>query len=241
MDLSWPRTGGSVNSQISKDYYLDRPCNLRYPTTDDLCKRVTELYGKRQGKRILGWKKDMTHAFKQVLLCPSSWPALGMYWLGALYFDKTAVMGCRSVPYVCQRTTNVIRHIMRNISYIIYNYIDDFMSVEHEDRAWASYHVLGNLLRDLGVFEAEDKVVPPTEVIEFLGILYDLVNMCIQLPEDKKEELKQELRQWVDRRFMTKWKLQKITGKLQFAAACIREGRVFINRQIYYVVATKTA
>ena len=51
----------------------------------------------------------------------------------------------------------------------MYNYIDDFMSLDFEERSWSAYKVMGNLLRDIGVCEAEGKSVAPTQIIEFLG------------------------------------------------------------------------
>ena len=106
------------------------------------------------------------------------------------FFDKTAVMGCCSAPYACQRTTNAIRHFMLNMSYVVYNYIDDFMSIDHFKKAWRSYEAMGRLLNDLGVREAENKSVPPTNIIEMLGVLFDLIRMIILLPESKLVELR---------------------------------------------------
>ena len=66
--------------------------------------------------------------------------------------------------------------------------------------------------------------------MEFLGILYNFITMTISIPEEKMIEIISELKQWEKRRTMTKKRLQQIMGKLQFAASCIRPGRVFINR-----------
>ena len=236
MDLSWPIEGPSINSGIPKDSFLGAPTNLRYPTLDDLCKRAAQLRNVSD-LPLYGWRKDMERAFKQLPLDPSSWSELGFYWQGALLFEKTAVMGCRSAPMACQKSTNFIRHVMQNIDYVIYNYIDDFMSIDFYQRACSSYSTLGNLLRDLGVNEAEDKAVPPSQILEFLGIIYNFITMMISIPQEKLQEIKQELRSWSHRQVMTKKQLQQITGKLQFAAACIHLGRVFINR-LYDIIAT---
>ena len=229
MDLSWPHDGKSVNAGIDKNTYLSAACNLTYPTVDVLCYRVAQLV-KQHNMPIYGWKKDMSRAFKQVPLDPSSWAALGFCWMGALFFDKTAVMGCRSAPYICQRTTNAIRHFMYNISYVVYNYIDDFMSLNTLEPAWRSYTAMGNLLRDLGVNESMDKAVEPTQIIEFLGVLYNLIDMTIELPQDKLQQLKDELHRWVKFSYVTRNQLQKMAGKLQFVANCVCAGRVLINR-----------
>ena len=119
---------------------------------------------------------------------------------------------------------------MKQLTYIVFNYVDDFMSIDFEMHAWQSYNTLGNLLRDLGVNEAEDKAVPPTTKLEFLGVLYDLIAMTISLPADKLFELREELRRWMKKTMTKKKQLQSLVGKLQFAACCVRVGRVFVNR-----------
>ena len=42
VDLSWP-LGASVNSSISKDFYLGEEVTLRYTTIEDICNLVREL------------------------------------------------------------------------------------------------------------------------------------------------------------------------------------------------------
>ena len=70
--------------------------------------------------------------------------------MGALFFDKVAVMGCRSAPMMCQETTSTLTRFMARLSYIVFNYVDDFMSIDTAARAQRSYQVMANLLRDLG-------------------------------------------------------------------------------------------
>ena len=67
-----------------------------------------------------------------------------------LYFDKTAVMGSRSVPYICQRVTNFIHHVMKNIEYFVANYVDDFMGLDTREKIWASYSTLKKFAQGFG-------------------------------------------------------------------------------------------
>ena len=225
VDLSWPPWGHSVNSAIPKDTFLESPVKLTYPTIDRLCKQAFE-----KGPIIVGWKKDMSRAFLQVPLQPNSWSVMGIFWASGIYFNKSAVMGGRSSPYMCQRTTNIIRHIMANIEYCIFNYIDDFMSIDKVEKAWSAYKTLGNLLRDLGVQEAIDKAVAPTTIIEFLGIIFDLVRMLLFIAQEKLNDIKKLLAKWRKLQSATKKQVQSIAGKLQFISLCVKPGRVFILR-----------
>ena len=231
VDLSWPPEGASVNSAIPKETFMNALVKLRFPTIDMLCKRASEV-----GPRAVGWKRDMEAAFRQLILCPSAWSYLAISWHHLMWFNKAAVMGCRSSPYACQETTSVVRHIMQDLSYTVFNYIDDFMSIDLFTRAWKSFKTLENLMRDLGVQEAPDKAVAPVHIIEFLGILFDLLRMIILLPEDKMNQIKHLLKVWQRMDKCTKKQLQSLTGKLQFAASCIRAGRVFVTR-LYNCIA----
>ena len=114
-----------MNDGIPTDYYMGQQMQLTYPTTDLLCKQAKKI-----GKTAKGWKKDMDRAFKQIMICPLSWPLQGIIWNNLFLFDKTAVMGSCSAPYICQRTTNFIRHIMCNLNYFVANYVDDFMGLD---------------------------------------------------------------------------------------------------------------
>ena len=216
VDLSWPPDGDLVNSRIPKDTYMDCPITLVYLTVDSICKQAFKV-----GSIAMGYHKDMSRAFKHILTDPNCWSTMGIWWLQAVFFEKSEVMGCRSALMACQKTTNCIRHFMANINYVIFNYIDDFMSVDHPNNIHKSYQTLGNLLRDLGVQEALEKAVPPTTVIEFLGILFDLLRQLLILPQDKIRDIHDCLCTWRSKQSATKKEMQQLAGKLQFAAICI--------------------
>ena len=87
----------------------------------------------------MGYKRDMDRAFKQLPGSLDSWLLTGITWRNWFYFDKTVLMGCRSAPYVCKRTTNIICHIMINLNYFVANYVENFMELDTIDRVWDSY------------------------------------------------------------------------------------------------------
>ena len=225
MDLSWPRNGLSVNDGIPDDTYLDLPMNLIYPTIDLLCKKLFKI-----GPKAMGYKRDLDRAFKQIGISPNDWPLLGLIWQGLIYYDKTAVMGGRSCPYMCQRLSSFVRHIMLDLSYNLFNYVDDFMGIEEMQKIWHSYHTLGNLLRDLGIKESVKKAVAPTHIIEFLGVLFDMLRMTISITPQRMEEILAELQTWLQLEYYYIKKLQRLIGKLQFITNCVRPGRVMLMR-----------
>ena len=91
VDCSWPENW-SVNDGIQLGCYLEQVITLRYPTVNDLCRKVKKL-----GLGCYSYK-DMAQAFRQIPMDPRDWSLLGLYWEGAYFLDKAAVMGCRTVP-----------------------------------------------------------------------------------------------------------------------------------------------
>ena len=162
----------------------------------------------------MGYKIDMDRAFKQIIMDMADWPLLGITWMKMLYFDKTAVMGSRSASYICQRVTNFIRHIMVNLQYFVTNYVDDFMGLDSMEHILQSFHTLRNLLRDLGASEALQKAVEPTHIIEFLGVLFDLLRMTISVSPSRVQELEQELQDWQHRTTYTRKQLDFLTREI---------------------------
>ena len=225
MDLSWPHNGKNVNAGISKEKYLEQTVNLQYPTVDRLCKEITKM-----GSGVMGYKIDMDRAFKQLFMDPASWPLLGITWMNMLLFDKTAVMGSRSAPYMCQRMTNFIRHIMCNINHFIANYVDDFMGLGKPPKVWTGFITLQNLLRDLGASEALQKTIEPTTQLEFLGVWFNMEDMTISVTKERMEELEMELEDWSKREKYSRKQLESLLGRLQFISNCVRPGRILVFR-----------
>jgi hypothetical protein len=64
----------------------------------------------------------------------------------------------------------------------------------------------------------------------FLGSLFNTINMTISVPQDKLKEIIDLVTVWLSKHYATKRQLQSLIGKLQFAAHCVRPGRIFIAR-----------
>ena len=110
------------------------------------------------------------------------------------------------------------------------NYIDDFVGAEYELLAWESYNEMGTLLEQVGIPESPGKAVPPSQLVEFLGILFNVKNMTIEISNERLREIMSILQVWENKTTCTRRELEQLIGKLQFAAACVRPGRIFICR-----------
>ncbi|CAG2211241.1 unnamed protein product [Mytilus edulis] len=83
------------------------------------------------------------------------------------------------------------------------------------------------------------KVVDPCQQITFLGVEIDSSTMEVRLPSDKLAVLKAELLAFTKRSHASKKQLQSLAGKLNWASAVIRGGRVFLRRIINCIMRIK--
>ena len=85
------------------------------------------------------------------------------------------------------------------------------------------------LLQHLGVAQLLTKCHPPSVTGTFLGFMVDSEKMLLSLPDQKREEITEVVGHTVGKKIIRKKTLQSVIGKLQFASAVLRMGRVFIN------------
>ena len=232
LDLSFPPER-SVNDGIKKDNYLGFHAKLTFPKTDQLAARVFFL-----GKGTKLYKVDLHRYFRQLNLDPGDYSLVGYVIGGKLYFDKMVPMGVRTGPYVAQRVSSAIAWIVHQLQYYLLNYVDDFVGAEIQEKAWAAFHFLTNLLRDLNVQTSPEKVVPPTTRLEFLGTTFDSEKMSMEVPQSKLQEIKEELSSWEEKQEVTRREIESLIGKLQFAARCVRAGRLFLSRLLNWLRET---
>ena len=81
--LSYPKTGCSINSSISKEDY-----SLQYTTTDNAIQAIQAL-----GKGTFMAKTDIQSAFRLFPVHPEDWELLGMKCDGKYYYDKVLPFG----------------------------------------------------------------------------------------------------------------------------------------------------
>ena len=188
-----------MNDGIQKDYYMGLAARLTFPRVDDLACRIFQL---NWNCRL--FKIDLSRYFRQIPLDPGDYSLIGYIIEGKIYFDKVLPMGMRSAPYIAQRITNAISHIHRQMEFFLLNYVDDFVGAEEKERVWEAFKFLTRLLEQLRVDTAPAKVVPPTNRLKFLGVLFDADNMRMEITPDRLQEIRTELSQWLLRTLSNK-------------------------------------
>ena len=75
--------------------------------------------------------------------------------------------------------------------YQLFNYIDDLIFVGLPENIYKSYEFLQHLPQDLGLEISQSKLVQSTISAICLGILVDIANTTISIPNDKLLQLKE--------------------------------------------------
>ncbi len=224
VDLSFPE-GDSVNSAIDKDFYEGKFFDLQFPSVDDLASQIAQL-----GPGCLAYKRDLSRAYRQIPVCPGDIHHLGIRWNGKWYVDRVLPFGLRSAAMICQRVTDAVSYIMGIKGVNIINYLDDFGGAEIPGKAHSAFDALGDTLRELGLQESLEKASPPSTEMDFLGVLFDTVDMEMKVTPDRMKEVSAILDVWAQKTSATRNELEKLIGKLQFVAKVVRPGRLFIAR-----------
>lgn len=223
-DLSYPK-GRSVNDGIDKSKYLGEDIKLELASVDSFAKLVWSA-----GYGCLMFKKDLKSCYRQYKVDPGDVRKLGYIWDDKLYFDLAVPMGLRSGAYICQRVSNAIRYIYKNMGFASEVFFDDFGSAVKAMRAQEAYEALSLLFRVLGSIEAVAKSVAPHWLMIFLGILFNSVTMTMSIDKDRLVEIKEALSLWMEKESTCKKEVEKLAGVLSFVSKCVRPSRVFLAR-----------
>lgn len=220
-DCSRPH-GRAVNDYSSSDW------KQKFARVDDAASLMTE--------GCYFSKVDLKNAYRSVGISEKSQLVTGLQWdfSGKTVYmrDTKLPFGARLSPGIFHRLTQAVKRIMARRGFdLLIVYLDDFLIISDSKEACAeALSVLISLLRKLGFAIHWGKVVDPTQKITFLGVELDSIQMCMRLPHDKVCNLRQELQSFLGRKRATKRQLQSLAGRLSWAAAVVKGGRVFLRR-----------
>ena len=182
---------------------------------------------KRKGQGCLLFKTDLRRAYRQL----SSYNLVAFTWKKHVLCDTVLSIGSRSSALCCQRFS----FIMFKFGISVLNYLDDSASAERKSNAQFAYNLVQSVLKKCGVEEALDKACPPSTIMSFLGVLFNTEKMTIEVTTERLEEIKNILLGWLEKETATLKQLQSLVGKLNFIAACLRPGRIFISRLLKWM------
>ena len=204
---------------------------------DDACKLVR--------KNCFMAKVDLKSAYRSVRISNQSQEVTGLKWTfpdghDFTFIDTKLPFGSKLAPGIFHRLSQAVRRMMSRRGFTIVAYLDDFFICEKtRERCANALRILIFLLRKLGFCISWSKVTDPCQKIVFLGVEIDSTSLEMRLPSAKLEELKSDLADFKLRRHASKKQLQSLAGKLNWASAVVRGGRVFLRRIINGVMRLK--
>ena len=223
VDFSFP-PGKAVNDGISKTMYLDFDADFSLPSVQSMVSRVNDL-----GYGCLLYKRDLKGAFRQFSTDPGDYCFTAVIWNSMIYLDTRLAMGLRCSAYCCQSVTEMVAKIVSKKAHVLV-YLDDFGGAEHADRAMDSFNYLGSVLEQCGLEEAQEKAVPPSTRMDWLGVSFDTEEWSMALKPSKLQELLSWLPKLLKHKRVKRLLLQKVLGSLVWASAVVRSGIIFFNR-----------
>jgi len=226
-DASRPR-GASLNSYMTVN-------SFSFDTVDTALDMV--------GKDYYQCKIDLRHGYRSVPIHPDDYQHCGAKWSfngsakPTYIMDTRLCFGASKAPEIFQKITSSVVRMMKRRGYTsCFVYLDDFyICSPSQEGARAAYDCLWKLLTDLGFTINRTKSVPPTKQLVFLGLMIDTANQIVSIPERKLQDLRQELSSWQCKKRATKRELQRLLGKLNWAARVVRSTRPFLRRLINLV------
>lgn len=221
-DASRP-AGGSLNS------YVDDKMTVKFQTVKDA---VSIL---KPGTFMA--KVDLQAAYRSVALHPSQYKYTGLKWIfegdsePTYMYDSMLPFGATLSVGIFHRLSQAVCRMAnrRNIKCI--GYLDDFwITADTFEECQQALTTMIQLLRSLGFSISYKKVEGPAQVLTFLGIEIDSLNMQLRLPADKVDAYKEVLKSFLTRPRASRRQLEQLAGKLAWAAHVVQGGSTYLQR-----------
>ena len=184
---------------------------------------------------------DIADAFMNLGLKPHNWANVSIN----ICLDGTnadlaycrLAFGLRSAVRIFQGVAELILRILRvrctDIKHLIrfdMSYIDDSACVAATKAAAAKWlKNWKNLMLDLGMPWQESKIVPPTKLIELLGIMVCSRTLTMFVHESRVQKALQLMQTFERSNGLTLKQVQSIMGHLNFIAQVVRFARLFLR------------
>ncbi|XP_061196003.1 uncharacterized protein LOC133204281 [Saccostrea echinata] len=212
------------------DFIDTEQSSVTYSTIDDAAAIIAKL-----GRGAFLAKSDIKSAFRLLPVNSTDFDLLGYHFNDGFYYDKILPFGCKISFAIWDRFAGFLHWLIQDCSKnaSILHYLDDFLFCGKElSICKNTLDTFLYLCNDLGVPIANEKTVYPTQVLTFLGIEFNTVEMIMRLPLVKIDEIKQKILDIMALKKVTLKQLQSLLGLLNFACRVIVPGRAFCRRLI---------
>lgn len=139
--------------------------------------------------------------------------------------------GSRLSSVYMQRMAQFIQRAVLRQGVLTIIYLDDILVIcpKSEDPT-EKFDIVMTTVRELGLPIAWEKIVTPTSVIRFLGIVINLEDREIRIPEEKIASFLTLAKQTVTKTFISRKSLQSIAGHINHLSKGVKRARLFMNQ-----------
>ena len=177
-NLAFPYTEQSVNKSIPKG-----ESSVTYHYIDELIEMAITL-----GENIWGCRIDFSHAFRNLGVCLPNLALLAFTLDGEYYLNSSVPFRAASSCQIFERVATVLQWIVTSETgwKWISHYLDNFPMLAKSKAALnVQIQKYYDQMKKIGMPVAEKKTLGPTKLLEYLGLLLNLINHTLQILDDK--------------------------------------------------------
>lgn len=230
MDLSAPHsTGTSLNAALTPEW-----CTVQYISFLQLVLMCATI-----GTGGWLWILDAAEAYLQLKIRHTQHRLLGARWAGCVWVFNVLMLGLASAPRIYTHFADVVLWIFSSIQPSIWraddiplvaHYLDDFFGGSASAAvARLQFQLVVGTFYLLNIPFKASKAVAPSQAQKILGIVYDLCEQEVRLPEVKVTKYLKHITQIMQSDFVYKSDLLSLAGQLRHASVAVFGGQAFVR------------
>ena len=224
-DLSFPYSDQSINNCIPEEH-----ATVEYHFIDELIDLALQL-----GKNIWGVSLDISHAYCNLPLRFSQLRLMGFSLNGKFFINCTLPFGASSSFKIFEQVNSILEWIICNETSWkwISHFLDDYpMLGPTREALLKQIEKFLAIMQRIGLPITHEKTLGPTQQLPYLGLLLNLVEHLLEIPDDKRVKniarIDHLLTAFQNRKSVTVKDIQKVAGSLNFICSAIPAGKPFL-------------
>ena len=182
---------------------------------------------------------DLTAAYHHIKIHADDQPAVGFVVEGRAYMYRALCFGVASAPRLFTKMLQPVVAAMRREGHLVSFYLDDGLVLGRSpEQCRRGVRRLLQLLHTLGFAVNPDKCqLTPTQRLVYLGVVIDTRHGLLLLPAAKVARLRKDARRLARAHTVPLRQLAAFAGRANFAALCLRLGRLHVHPLMHVVAA----
>ena len=165
---------------------------------------------------------------------------------GKYYINSTLPFGASSSCLIFEKVARILQWIVINETKNsnISHYLDDFpLFADSMESLTIFMNQFYDIMNRIGMPVAKEKTLGPTQLLEYLGLLIDMLNQCVGIPEKKRKKCLEAMQSIIDAKIsrvtITVREIQQVAGKLNFICQALPAGKPFLHDLYALTCGTK--